>query len=191
MTSEAARQQFVKLANAGLVEAYSQTRGVGRPVQLWQLTSKGHGRFSDTHADLTVQLLDAVRETFGPAVIEASTVQLNIRKQKSPPMKRGFRLHAPTGGLIDLVVTTGASAKDQNDFRAVDTVNDTYIAGPDTPVTSQAATQGFADFIRLTRRDSLAYDLEYSLCLGAAKQLEVVFYRRMKPDAPHHGLLPN
>jgi predicted ArsR family transcriptional regulator len=80
MTSEAARQQFVKLANAGLVEAYSQTRGVGRPVQLWQLTSKGHGRFPDTHADLTVQLLDAVRETFGPAAIDQL---ITVREQQS------------------------------------------------------------------------------------------------------------
>ena len=80
MTSEAARQQFVKLANAGLVVAYSQTRGVGRPVQLWQLTSKGHGRFPDTHADLTVQLLDAVRETFGPAAIDQL---ITVREQQS------------------------------------------------------------------------------------------------------------
>lgn len=80
MTSEAARQQFVKLASAGWVEAYSQTRGVGRPVQLWQLTSKGHGRFPDTHADLTVQLLDAVRETFGPGAIDQL---ITVREQQS------------------------------------------------------------------------------------------------------------
>lgn len=37
-TGEAARQQFVKLAKEGLVEARAETRGVGRPVQLWHLT---------------------------------------------------------------------------------------------------------------------------------------------------------
>lgn len=80
MTSEAARQQFVKLAGSGLVEAYSQTRGVGRPVQLWQLTSKGHGRFPDSHGDLTVQLLDAVRETFGEAAIDRL---IEVREQRN------------------------------------------------------------------------------------------------------------
>ena len=34
-TGEAARQQFVKLAKEGLVVAAAQTKGVGRPIQLW------------------------------------------------------------------------------------------------------------------------------------------------------------
>lgn len=80
MTSEAARQQLVKLAGHGLVEAHSQTRGVGRPVQLWQLTSKGHGRFPDSHGDLTVQLLDAVRETFGESAIDRL---IEVREQRN------------------------------------------------------------------------------------------------------------
>lgn len=70
MTAEAARQQLVKLAAQGWVDTYSHARGVGRPAQFWQLTSKGHGRFPDTHADLTVQLLDSVRLAFGESAIE-------------------------------------------------------------------------------------------------------------------------
>lgn len=69
-TGEAARQQLVKLAAAGLVEAKSEARGVGRPTQVWQLTAAGHGRFPDTHSDLTVQLLQTVRETFGEDAID-------------------------------------------------------------------------------------------------------------------------
>ena len=40
-TGEAARQQFVKLAKEGLVEAKAVSQGVGRPSQFWQLTAAG------------------------------------------------------------------------------------------------------------------------------------------------------
>lgn len=80
MTPEAARQQFAKLAAQGWVEAYSEARGVGRPAQFWQLTSKGHGRFPDTHADLTVQLLDSVRQAFGEPAIETL---ISIRERQN------------------------------------------------------------------------------------------------------------
>ncbi len=68
-TGEAARQQLVKLAADGLVEAEAENRGVGRPSQLWSLTSAGHSRFPDTHAELTVQLIGSVREVLGEAAL--------------------------------------------------------------------------------------------------------------------------
>lgn len=80
MTSEAARQQFVKLANSGLVVAYAEPRGVGRPAQYWQLTSKGHARFPDAHSELTLQLLDSVRQTFGEAAIDKL---IDVREQQN------------------------------------------------------------------------------------------------------------
>jgi len=70
-TGEAARQQLSKLADEGLVEARSEASGVGRPTQLWQLTQKAEKRFPDTHAALTVQVLDIVREQLGDAAIDA------------------------------------------------------------------------------------------------------------------------
>jgi len=70
ITAEAARQQFTRLAAEGLVAAFSQSRGVGRPSQFWQLTPKGQDQFPDTHPELTVQLLEIVRETFGEQGID-------------------------------------------------------------------------------------------------------------------------
>lgn len=70
ITAEAARQQFTKLAVDGLVNAFSRSRGVGRPSQFWQLTLEGEKQFPDTHPELTVQLLDVVRESFGEEAIE-------------------------------------------------------------------------------------------------------------------------
>jgi len=69
-SSEAARQQLVRLADEGLVEAQSAANGVGRPTQLWRLTPAAQSRFPDTHAALTVQLLDIVRTQLGDAALD-------------------------------------------------------------------------------------------------------------------------
>ncbi|MFU2318313.1 helix-turn-helix transcriptional regulator [Rahnella sp. PCH160] len=69
-TGEAARQQFVKLAKDGLVEANAISQGVGRPAQYWQLTAKGHAHFPDAHADLTVQLLQLIRTSLGESALD-------------------------------------------------------------------------------------------------------------------------
>ncbi|MBV6816627.1 transcriptional regulator [Rahnella sp. PD12R] len=69
-TGEAARQQFVKLAKDGLVEAKAVSQGVGRPAQYWQLTAKGHAHFPDAHADLTVQLLQLIRTSLGESALD-------------------------------------------------------------------------------------------------------------------------
>lgn len=70
VTAEAARQQFSRLAAEGLAEAISSSRGVGRPSQFWQLTPDGQKQFPDTHPELTVQLLEVVREAYGERAIE-------------------------------------------------------------------------------------------------------------------------
>jgi predicted ArsR family transcriptional regulator len=70
-TSEAVRQQLLRLAEEGLVEARSQSTGVGRPTQLWSLTPAAQARFPDTHAALTVQLLDIIRTRLGDAALES------------------------------------------------------------------------------------------------------------------------
>lgn len=70
-SSEAVRQQLLRMAEEGLVEARSASAGVGRPTQLWSLTSAAQARFPDTHAALTVQLLDIVRKQLGEGALDA------------------------------------------------------------------------------------------------------------------------
>lgn len=70
-TSEAARQQLLRLAEEGLVKARSHSTGVGRPTQLWSLTPAAQSRFPDTHAALTVQLLDIISNHLGDAALDA------------------------------------------------------------------------------------------------------------------------
>jgi predicted ArsR family transcriptional regulator len=70
VTGEAVRQRLVKLAAEGLVEATAEPRGVGRPAQLWCLTEKGNARFPDAHAELTAQLLRAIRAELGEEALD-------------------------------------------------------------------------------------------------------------------------
>lgn len=71
MTPEAARQQVQKLVAAGMIEGHQEAvSGVGRPRQNWALTEAGNGRFPDTHAQLTVQLIGSIRQLFGEAGME-------------------------------------------------------------------------------------------------------------------------
>ncbi|PUZ27288.1 transcriptional regulator [Chitinophaga costaii] len=71
ITHEGARLQLQKLAAAGLVQAETAaSRGVGRPVQSWQLTAAGHTRFPDAHADLSIQLIQTIQQLLGDEALQ-------------------------------------------------------------------------------------------------------------------------
>ena len=76
ITGEAARQQVQKLVAAGLLEGRQEAvTGAGRPHQNWGLTESGYGRFPDTHAQLTVQLIGSIRQLFGEDGLERLIIQ--------------------------------------------------------------------------------------------------------------------
>ncbi len=70
ITGEAARQQLLRLQEEGLVQASSENRGRGRPHQVWKLTVAANGRFPDSHAELTAQLIQTIRKTFGEPALD-------------------------------------------------------------------------------------------------------------------------
>lgn len=70
MTSTGARQHLVRLQADGLVEGEEQRRKRGRPARFWRLTDRGHGRFPDRHADLTLEFLRSTKAVFGAAGLE-------------------------------------------------------------------------------------------------------------------------
>jgi predicted ArsR family transcriptional regulator len=65
ISRQAVRLQMDRLAEEGLVRSVSESRGVGRPKFLWSLTERGHARFPDSHAQMTVEFIEAIREEFG------------------------------------------------------------------------------------------------------------------------------
>jgi predicted ArsR family transcriptional regulator len=70
ITGEAARQQLLRLEEQGLVRSTPEVRGVGRPVAIWHLTETAEARFPDAHAQLTVDLIGAIRTELGQAAVE-------------------------------------------------------------------------------------------------------------------------
>lgn len=65
ITEVAVRQHLRRLEQEGLVEAVDRTHGVGRPARVFAASARADGRFHDAHAELTVDLISAVRSSFG------------------------------------------------------------------------------------------------------------------------------
>src|SRR6266849_7087490 len=70
ITEVGVRQHLAKLHSDDLVTFDDQAGEVGRPKRMWRLTAKGHGRFPDTHGDLTVSLIEGIRSVFGEAGLD-------------------------------------------------------------------------------------------------------------------------
>ncbi len=155
VTAEAVRQQLVQLADAGLVVSESHRRGVGRPSRLWSLTAAGHARFPDTHAELTVQLIDAVRATFGEAALEQIIWgrEADIRRAYRAALDGARTLAARVARLAEIRAREGYMAewrKDGDGFLLVE--NHCPIC------TAAAACQGFCRSELKIFRDALGPD---------------------------------
>ena len=70
ITEVGVRQHLAKLQGDRLVGFDDHAGEVGRPKRIWRLPERGHGRFPDTHADLTVSLIDSIRSVFGEAGLD-------------------------------------------------------------------------------------------------------------------------
>jgi predicted ArsR family transcriptional regulator len=70
VSAMAVRQHLYALEGEGLVTFEEEARPVGRPAKLWRLTPAADRFFPDGHAELTLHLLAALRETFGEAGME-------------------------------------------------------------------------------------------------------------------------
>lgn len=65
ITSMAVRQHLQLLADSGLVRFEEDRGSVGRPARIWSLTDKAAEQFPEGYAELAVDMLGALRETFG------------------------------------------------------------------------------------------------------------------------------
>lgn len=80
------RQHLLELKKSSLV---SQTREEkqtrGRPVHLWRLTELGHAQFPDTHAQVTLELIDVIRTSLGEESLN------RLIDQRNKPIRRLYR----------------------------------------------------------------------------------------------------
>ncbi|MFZ6819148.1 helix-turn-helix transcriptional regulator [Undibacterium sp. Ji22W] len=65
LTSMGARKHLESWHDKGLVTFEDSAEKQGRPRRRWQLSEAGHAHFPDRHGDLTVQVLQHVRQLFG------------------------------------------------------------------------------------------------------------------------------
>lgn len=70
ITTEGARLQLLKLTEEGLIESTHESKGVGRPTQYFRLSELGNKGFPDTHAELTVKLIQQIKETLGDEALQ-------------------------------------------------------------------------------------------------------------------------
>src|SRR5260370_17277268 len=81
VTPMAVRQHLYRLKDVGLVDFCDERRKVGRPARIWKLTGEAAARFPDSHGDLTVEIIGAVRAAFGEAGMDKLLAE-RTRRQK-------------------------------------------------------------------------------------------------------------
>jgi len=89
VTAMAVRQHLAILEEEELVAHTDERRKVGRPARIWRLTQAGSDRFPDSHSELTLDLIDAVRSTFGEDGLD------KLIGERSKRQLRAYRRHMP------------------------------------------------------------------------------------------------
>ena len=80
MTTMGVRQHLAELQHEDLVEQTGEEKQTrGRPVHLWKLSAKGHDQFPDSHAQVTVELIESIRQTFGENSLDQIIERRNER----------------------------------------------------------------------------------------------------------------
>lgn len=70
LTAMAVRQHLYALQREGLVTAEERPVPIGRPAKFWRLTREADRLFPEAYAELSVALIDSVRDAFGDEGLE-------------------------------------------------------------------------------------------------------------------------
>lgn len=65
LTTMAVRQHLYALQSEGLVTAEERPVPIGRPAKFWRLTAEADRLFPEAYAELSVALIDSIKESFG------------------------------------------------------------------------------------------------------------------------------
>jgi len=83
-TYVAIKKQLGQLKDDGLVSAREGPTTIGRPCQIWELTSLGNSRFADRHGEMLSRLVLGVRDVFGEeglSKVMAQVLDCSLGKQ--------------------------------------------------------------------------------------------------------------
>ena len=103
ISREAARQQLTVLERSGWVRRRSEAAGRGRPPIVFELTESGEGLFTKNYDALSLTLVDAVAEQFGPqGLTRLLTALADQQVQRLEPRLQGKTLTERLSALKDL-----------------------------------------------------------------------------------------
>lgn len=80
VTAMAIRQHLYELQEKKIVTYKEEARKMGRPAKMWMLTPEANRLFPDGYADLTVSLIDSMKEAFGEDGLDR-LLEVRNRKQ--------------------------------------------------------------------------------------------------------------
>jgi len=112
LTSMGARRHLEAAQEKGLVAFADEPGKVGRPVRRWMLTERGHARFPDRHAEVTVELLGQMRTLFGE---EAVNKVIAAREEAGESL---YRSHIDPQAPLEAKVTALAALRDAEGYMA-------------------------------------------------------------------------
>jgi predicted ArsR family transcriptional regulator len=159
-TDTAIRQHLDVLAEAGLVErAPAAPSGRGRPPVHWRLTQLSTDLFPDRHAELSVELLAAIREALGDdgidKVIAARTHHQEQAYRRALPDPAAASVKVRVRRLAELRTAEGYMAE------AVADGSDTFLVEHHCPICDAAAAcQGFCRYEQELFQTVLGDDVE-------------------------------
>ena len=70
LTAMAVRQHLYALQREGLVTSEDRPVPIGRPAKFWRLTREADRLFPEAYAELSVALIDSVKDAFGEEGLE-------------------------------------------------------------------------------------------------------------------------
>lgn len=136
------RQHLGRLADGSLVEFFDRGDGVGRPARYWRLTRSADSRFPDTHADLTRDMITAIREGLGEAAL---TKVIGHRHRQ---MEERYRATIGNASRLSTRLSRLAALRSDDGYMAaVEKTEEGYLLVENhCPICAAAATcQGFCD----------------------------------------------
>jgi predicted ArsR family transcriptional regulator len=114
VTREAARQHLAAMEADGLVASEPVRGRVGRPERRWSLTDSPEvdARFPDSHAELTVGLLEAARAAFGAEGLD------RLVRERARRQARAYRRRIPAGASLRERVRVLAALRSEEGYLA-------------------------------------------------------------------------
>ena len=112
ISAMAVRQHLYALQTQRLVTYEEEQRPIGRPAKMWGLTPAAESHFPNAHAGLTVNLLNAAEQTFGPEGVQR-LVNLSAKQQIAD-----YRSHIPARSSLRARLEALVSIRNEEGFMA-------------------------------------------------------------------------